>query len=286
MRKFFTFVGLVSSVAFVNAQIVINEVYTGGGVALAALTNDFIELKNIGNSTQTLTGATIQYGPATGQFTQYHTLPTITLGAGQTYLIQQASDGIGGLLNLLNPNLIVNLVLNFDGSGPLVGVGIQLGLTSGKVALASNTTRVTGPTASNVIDFVGYGLADQYEGSGAAPSPTILNSITRVNSDSNDNKVDFNIALPTPQSTGATLAVGDTNAIKSIFIKNTLVKNGEIIFGSEVQDLKLYNMSGQLVKSANIKSNTKLNISDLPKGHYIATGTVNNNKVFERILKE
>ncbi|KFC20333.1 lamin tail domain-containing protein [Chryseobacterium sp. FH1] len=285
MRKFFTIIGLVSSFAFYNAQIVINEVYTGGGLLTAILTNDFIELKNIGTSTQTLTGATIQYGPPSGQFSQYHTLPTITLGPGQTYLIQQASEGLGGI-NLLNPNLIVDVVLNFDGSAPLLGVGIQLGLTSGKVALATNSTRVTGPTSSNVIDFVGYGTADQYEGAGAAPSPTILNSITRISADTNNNNVDFTIAFPTPQSTGTILAVDDSNSNKSVFIKNTLVKNNEIIFGSDVQDLKLFNMSGQLVKTVSLKGSSKLNISDLPKGHYIVTGNVNNKKVTERILKE
>lgn len=66
--------------------------------------------------------------------------------------------------------------MNLDDSGPVVGVGVQIGLTSGKIALATNNTRVTGPTAPNVVDFVGYGIADQFEGNGAAPSPTILNS--------------------------------------------------------------------------------------------------------------
>lgn len=285
MKKIFTLVGLVSSFAFSNAQIVINEIYTGGGLLGALLANDFIELKNIGSSTATLTGATIQYGPLSGQFTQYHTLPNITLDAGQTYLIQQASDGLGGI-NLINPNLIVDVVLNLDGSGPVVGVGLQIGLTSGKVALATNNTRVTGPTASNVIDFVGYGLADQYEGAGAAPSPTILNSVTRTSGDTNNNNVDFTVAFPTPQATGATLSVGDTSNSKSVFVKNTLVKNNEIIFGSDVQDIKLYSMSGQLVKTANIKGLSKLNIADLPKGSYVITGTINNQKVRERILKD
>jgi len=285
MKKIFTLVGLVSSFAFSNAQIVINEIYTGGGLLGALLANDFIELKNIGSTTATLNGATIQYGPLSGQFTQYHTLPNITLNAGQTYLIQQASDGLGGI-NLINPNLIVDVVLNLDGSGPVVGVGLQIGLTSGKVALATNNTRVTGPTASNVIDFVGYGLANQYEGSGAAPSPTILNSITRISGDTNNNNVDFTVAFPTPQATGTVLSVGDTGNSKSVFIKNTLVRNNEIIFGSDVQDVKLYSMSGQLVKTANVKGLTKLNIADLPKGSYIITGTVNNEKVRERILKD
>lgn len=287
MKKFFTIAGIVSTFAFCNAQIVINEVYTGGGILTALLASDFIELKNVGSTTQSLNGATIQYGPLSGEFTQYHTIPSITLSPGQTFLIQQASDGLGGI-NLLNPNLVVDVVLNFNGSSPLLGVGIQLGLTSGKVALASNSTRVTGPTASNVIDFVGYGIADQFEGSGAAPSPTILNSISRVNAavDTNNNNVDFVAALPTPQSSVATLAVGEVDGSNSVFIKNTSVRNNEIIFGTDIQNVQIYNMSGQLVKTANLKGSASMNVADLPKGNYIVTGTVKNKKLTARILKD
>ncbi|WDF45560.1 lamin tail domain-containing protein [Chryseobacterium sp. KACC 21268] len=285
MKKIFTLVGLLSSFALSNAQIVINEIYTGGGIFGALFANDFIELKNVGSSVATLNGATIQYGPLSGQFTQYHNLPNITLYPGQTYLIQQASDGEGGI-NLLNPNLIVGVVLNLDGSGPVVGIGLQIGLTSGKVALATNNTRVTGPTASNVIDFVGYGIVDQYEGSGAAPSPTVFNSISRVTGDTNDNRIDFTVSDPSPQATDGTLAVGDVGSSKSVFIKNTLVKNNEIIFGSDVKNIQIYTMSGQLVKTTNAAGTTKVNIADLQKGNYIVTGTVNSKKVSERILKD
>lgn len=285
MKKVFTLIGLVSITAFSNAQIVINEIYTGGGLLGATLTNDFIELKNIGPATATLTGATIQYGPISGPFTQYHTLPSITLNPGQTYLIQEGGDG-GGLINLVNPNLIVNLVLNFDGSNPTVGLGLGIALTSGKVALASNSTQVTGPTASNVIDFVGYGLANQYEGSGAAPSPTILNSITRISGDTNNNIVDFTVALPSPQA--ATLAVNDiqNNASRSNFIKNSLVKNNEIVFGDDVKDVKVYTLTGQLVKTSSVNANGTLNVTELEKGNYIVTGTVNNKIVSQKILKD
>ncbi|MGE4514482.1 MAG: lamin tail domain-containing protein [Chryseobacterium sp.] len=285
MKKAFTFIGLISMMAFSNAQIVINEVYTGGGLLGATLTNDFIELKNIGNTTASLTGATIQYGSATGAFTQYHNLPTISLLPGQTYLIQEGGDG-GGLINLVNPNLVVNVVLNFDGSGPIVGAGLGIGLTSGKVALASNATQVTGPTAANVLDFVGYGLANQYEGAGAAPSPTILNSITRISGDTNNNNVDFTIALPSPLA--GSLAVSDIsdNTIRSNFIKNTFVKSDEIVFGSDVKNVKVYNMSGQVVKTASVRENETLNVADLQKGNYIVTGMVNNQPVSQKILRD
>lgn len=287
MKKVFTFIGLVSIAAFSNAQIVINEVYTGGGLLGAAITNDFIELKNIGSSTASLNGATIQYASSSGTFTQYNNLPSITLNPGQTYLIQQGSDGLGGLINLLNPNLIVTVLLNLDGS-PSVGVGIGLALTSGKVALASNDTPVTGPTAANVLDFVGYGSANQFEGTGAAPSPTILNSISRTSGDTNNNSVDFTISLPTPQATSGTLAVNDLTDFskKSMFIKNSLVKNDEIIFAAEVKDIKVYTLSGQLVKSASVKNSISLNVAELQKGNYIVTGLVDNQPVSQKILKD
>lgn len=286
MKKIFTFIGLVSVVAFSNAQIVINEIYTGGGILGATLTNDFIELKNIGSSPASLNGATIQYGPVSGAFTQYHTLPNVTIPAGQTYLIQEGSDG-GGIINLINPNLVVNVVLNFNGTGPLVGAGIGLALTSGKVALANNTTQVTGPTASNVIDFVGYGLANQYEGSGAAPSPSILNSITRTSGDTNNNNIDFTVTLPTPQAGTATLDVNDlsNNSLQYNFIKNSLVRSNKIMFSADVKDLKIYSLSGQLLKTSSVKANDALDVAELQKGPYILTGTVNGKQITQKILK-
>lgn len=287
MKKFFTLIGLVSIAAFSNAQIVINEIYTGGGILGAAITNDFIELKNIGSASASLNGATLQYGSATGSFTQYYNIPSINLGPGQTYLIQQGGDGLGGLINLINPNLIVTVVLGFDGSVN-VGVGVGLALTSGKVALASNSTQVTGPTATNVLDFVGYGLANQYEGSAAAPSPTILNSISRTAGDTNNNFVDFTATLPNPQSSSGTLAVNDisTSDVSTKFIKNTLVNNNEIIFDADVKDVKIYTLSGKLVKVNLVDHTNRLNIEELQKGNYIVTGTINNKLVSKKILKD
>lgn len=284
MKKMFTMVGLVSMTAFFNAQIVINEIYTGGGLLNALIAADFVELKNIGTTSATLTGATLQYGPATGPFTQYNTIPNITLAPGQTYLIQQATGLLGGI-NLVNPNLIVNAVLNFDGSGPLVGVGINLSLGSGKVALASNATQVTGPTASNVIDFVGYGSVDQYEGSGSAPSPTILTSISRVSGDSNDNDTDFTSGLPSPQS-GGVLAVGYTGTDgKAALVKNTVVKNNNLVFAATSEDVKIYSLTGQIVKKADVRDGSVLDLSSLAKGNYVVTGTVNGYQISQKIIK-
>lgn len=288
MKKLFTIVGLISTVAFTNAQIVISEIYGGGGNSGSTLKNDFIELKNIGSAVATLTGATIQYAPATGAFTQYHNLPTITLSPGQAYLIQEATGG-GGTVDLPTPDFIATTVINFNGN-PNPSVGIGIAVTSGKIVLASNATQVTGPTATNVLDFVGYGsTADQFEGPGPAPSPTTTTSITRISGDTNNNVVDFTIATASPgNSSGGTLAVSDiyNNSRKFNFIQNGFVKENELIFDTEVKNVKIYNSVGAILKSTSVKNILSLDVSDLPKGNYIVTGTIDNEPVSQKILKD
>ncbi|AYN00193.1 T9SS type A sorting domain-containing protein [Chryseobacterium sp. 3008163] len=84
----------------------------------------------------------------------------------------------------------------------------------------------------------------------------------------------------------ATLAVADFNKTKSSFIKNTFVKNEEITFGADVKDVKVYNLSGAVVKTGAVKNGSTLNVAELQKGNYIVTGTVNNQPVSQKILKD
>lgn len=85
---------------------------------------------------------------------------------------------------------------------------------------------------------------------------------------------------------GGSLAVTDLSKVKGSFVKNTFVKNEGITFGAQAKDVKVYNMFGQVVKSASVKENETLNVSDLAKGSYIVTGTVNNQPVSQKILKD
>ncbi|AZA52074.1 T9SS type A sorting domain-containing protein [Chryseobacterium sp. G0201] len=273
MKKIFTILG-IAIISSANAQIVINEVYGGGGNSGAPYKNDFIELKNIGSSSVTLTGAFIQYASATGTFnggTSTHSLPNITLASGQTYLIQEAGGANG--VDLPTPD--------FTGA-------INLSGTAGKVALTSSSTAVTSATSTNVIDFVGFGAtASYFEGAAAAPAPSNTTSIARFSGDTNNNGADFVSGTPTPQnSSTGTLAVSDLSKVKGNFVKNTFVKNEGITFGSQARDVKVYNMFGQVVKTASVKENETLNVAELSKGNYIVTGTVNNQPVSQKILKD
>lgn len=81
------------------------------------------------------------------------------------------------------------------------------------------------------------------------------------------------------------LAVSDIKNVKENFIKNTFVQDDEIVFGSQVKDVKIYNMFGQVVKTS-AKVSTILNVAELTKGNYIVTGTVNNQPVSQKILKD
>ncbi|MDN4013063.1 lamin tail domain-containing protein [Chryseobacterium gambrini] len=275
MKKIFTILGVVVAGISANAQIVINEVYGGGGNSGAPYKNDFIELKNIGSTTVTLTGAYIQYASATGTFnggTSTHSLPDITLAPGKTYLIAEA----GGANGVDLPTADATGTINMSG-------------TAGKVALTSSATSITSATGSTVIDFVGFGAtANLYEGTGPAPAPSNTTSISRSSGDTNNNATDFVTGAPTPQnSSSGTLAVTDLSTVKGgNFVKNTFVKNDEITFGSAAKDVKVYNMLGQIVKTASVKENESVSVAELQKGNYIVTGTVNNKPVSQKILKD
>jgi hypothetical protein len=274
MRKTFTILGVVALAAISKAQVVINEIYTGGGSAVvtSVYKYDFIELKNIGSTSVTLTNAYLMYATPTGSFTDSHAIPTITLAPGQIYLVQEGNAGTRGTDLPITPDLIGTL---------------NLTTITGKVALTSDATAPTSPTSTNVLDFVGYGTsANQFEGSGYAPAPSNPLSISRISGDTNNNAADFVTGAPSPQnSAGATLGVSDVKNVKSLFVKNTLVKNNEIIFGEKADHIKIYDMSGKLVKT-NISQKTNINVSDLPKGNYIITGIVDNNSVSQKIIKD
>ena len=77
---------------FLSPNVVISQVYGGGGNSGATFQNDFIELFNRGNSAVNLSGWAVQYASSTGTTWQKTDLSGM-LAPGQYLLIQQASGG-------------------------------------------------------------------------------------------------------------------------------------------------------------------------------------------------
>ncbi|WP_316795655.1 lamin tail domain-containing protein [Pedobacter agri] len=191
-------------------HIVISEVYGGGGNSGAVYKNDFIELYNPTLSAVNVNGWSVQYASATGTSWQVTTLSG-SIAPKSFYLIQQAA-GAGGTTNLPTPDRIGTI--NMSGA-------------AGKVLLSNVATAQTGatPTGTQIVDFVGFGTANGFEGSGPSSAPSNSLSIERKATatsdattlgiggteefagngyDSDDNVFDFVAKAANPQNSSVT----------------------------------------------------------------------------------
>ncbi len=171
----------------------ISQVYGGGGNSGATYTNDFIEIFNGGASTVSLAGYSVQYASSAGTTWQVTALSG-SLAPGQYYLVQEAA-GTGGTTALPTP----------DATGT-----IALSATSGKIALVSSITALSGSCPGGWVDMVGYGTADCYEGGAAAPTLSNTTLATRASNgcqDTDVNSADFSslTAYPNARNTASAL---------------------------------------------------------------------------------
>ncbi len=74
-----------------SPDIVISQIYGGGGNSGAQFSNDFIELFNRGTTAVSVTGWSVQYASAAGAFSTFRTNLSGTIQPGQYYLVQEAA---------------------------------------------------------------------------------------------------------------------------------------------------------------------------------------------------
>ncbi len=142
-------IGVVGAGAM-GQNVVISQIYGGGGATTGTptYTHDYVELLNTGPAAVDINGWSLQYASATGStwsgtgLTVLATTSTI-LQPGQYYLVRlgTATGALGAALPVAH-----------DASGTTA-----MSATSGKVAVVSNSTALTGTCPTGVIDFVGYG---------------------------------------------------------------------------------------------------------------------------------
>ena len=292
MKKIFTLLSFVALGISANAQIVINEVYSGGGATTGtpSYKNDFVELINIGSTAASLTGATLQYSAsgATSTFNSYVVLPDLTLQPSQRFLVElvQVASGTNVILGADLP-VPADFVASSNTSlsnGNTYSGGLAMSGTNGRIALAKDNVRVVNTSSTNVLDFVGWGNSVLFEGSGAAPTlSTVLSAQRKALADTNDNAADFEAKTPTPENKSS-LAVGDVSKSKISLVKNTIVKD-VVTFGAKA-NVQVVNLNGQVVKSVSVENGTTLDVSSLAKGVYLIKGDVNGETVVQKIIKQ
>ena len=189
----------------VSPDVVISQVYGGGGNSGAPFTHDFVELYNRGSAPVSLAGWSVQYASATGTgnfggAANVLTELSGTIQPGHYLLVQEASQAAVGA-PLPTPDVVD-------------ATPIAMGATGGKVALVTDATTLgcngsttpCGPDqTARMRDLVGYGNATYFEGSGPTAAPSNTQAALRLAAgtvDTDDNTADFATAAPTPRNSG------------------------------------------------------------------------------------
>ena len=205
-----------------TSGLVISQVYGGGGSTatspVPAYKVDWIELFNAGTSAVNLGGLSLQYGSATGDYgsssSNIAALPSFSLAPGQRYLVSAVANpanSTGAALPVAADAGTFSFALA-NASG-------KIALVSGTAALGCGGTTACGTTAAaRIVDLVGYGTSNRYEGSAAVGTLSTTTAAVRAAggcTDTDNNSADFSVAgSPVPRNSAATLTPcgGGSNA--------------------------------------------------------------------------
>lgn len=193
-------------------SLVLSQVYGGGGGGSTYL-YDFVEIKNVTQTTQTLNLLKLYYGSAAGNFgssaSNAHDLPDVSLAPGQYYLVQLGPSGGTGTALPVTPDATTG---NLAMSGTSGKVALVTGLlplnTCGATATPCDATQLT-----YIVDWVAYGAAGNGGASGGGEGGTTVNNGSALTSaqggvrklsgcqDTNDNNADFDVVTaPVPHN--------------------------------------------------------------------------------------
>ncbi|MEK6374951.1 MAG: DNA/RNA non-specific endonuclease [Acidobacteriota bacterium] len=208
VRRYFVllllcFAFLAQTALAVSPNVVISQVYGGGGNSGANFRNDYIELFNRGTSPVTLTGWSVQYSSSTGTglFSSNVTNLSGTINPGQYYLVQEASTAAVGAV-LPTPNATGTIAMA-SGAGKVVLVN------GGGLACNGSSTPCNAAQLAQIVDLVGYGGGTNFS-EGNAPTATLTNTTAAIRkangcTDTDNNAADFNAAAGTPRNSSTTI---------------------------------------------------------------------------------
>ena len=224
-----------------TSNVVVSQVFAGGGNAGASYTNDFVELFNRGAVAVDLTGWTIQYASAASTSWQTTALAG-SIGPGRYYLVQLASTAsVGSPLPSADAT----------GTTNLASAGGKIALVRDAAALTCGASAGSCASLPLVEDLVGYGSATDYEGAGPVPALSSTTAAVRGGGgcvDTNANPSDFTVAAPVPRnglSPSASCSAGsapgpsasaavdvDVQPVLSISLERASLSFGNVVSGS------------------------------------------------------
>lgn len=231
--------------------------------------------------TVNVTNATGLTTAATGEYFMHLVNPAGTSPAGASFVARLYIKGstTGYSLGVLN-----NGAVPTGGSvTPTFGTEVAYGTPSNVVLTYIVDNTIASPTNTATLQINSQPLLTNATGIGTAPAALSGIAIREAGTATTgtgtvtlDNLV---VKTYTP-----ILSTIDFNSQKLNLVKNTKVTN-EITFG-EKANVKIYNLSGSLVKSVSVENGTTLDVSSLAKGVYLIKGDVNGETVVQKIIKQ
>lgn len=260
MKKIFTILGIVAVAGVANAQnLITNSGFENGLTGWSAT--------NPGSGTAYFLPAITTTDPHAGSNAVEYVSPAATTGFEQNISVTPGTTyTISFWYKATGDNTDARIWANyFDSANTII---YQNSNTSSDPLRGPNNGYL--PTSA---------VWSQYTTTVTSPSSVAsLRLQVRAYSGSNVSFDDFSV-------TTGNLSVTDFSKSKYSLVKNTVVKE-DIFFGKDINDVKIYNMLGQVLKTTSVKANETVNVADLPKGSYLVTGTVNNQPVSQKILKD
>ena len=225
------------------SDLVVSQLFAGGGNAGAPYAHDFVELFNRGTTPIDLTNWSLQYASASATSWQATALSG-SMSPGRYVLVQLASAAaVGASLPTADATGTTNLAVS----------GGKVAVVRGAAPLACGATAGSCSADPLVADLVGYGSATDFEGAAPATAITNTTAATRAGAgctDTDVNSSDFSALAPAPRNSNApasTCAGGpppspgvsapaavdvDVQPVLSIALERGTISFGSAVFGS------------------------------------------------------
>jgi predicted extracellular nuclease len=183
-----------------SSSVVISQVYGAGGNSGAVYQNDYVELFNLSGAPVSVSAWSVQYTSATGtgNFSSFVTALSGTIPAGGYYLVKLAGGASGVALPAADATGTTNMAA---GGGKVILANVATGL-----ACNGSSTPCNAAQLAQIVDLVGQGGANFFEGSGAAPAPSTTLADFRASNgctDTDNNSADFATAAPSPRNSAS-----------------------------------------------------------------------------------